>query len=267
MEPKRSTRSSARTPRRSGADANSATRRAENGGAEFARHIHGYLASTLGREIVAGVFAPGSLLPNTPELCERFGVSRTALREAFNLLAAKALIVARPKVGTRVRPKSEWHLFDPDVLAWHLEAGPGLQFVEDLFVLRQMVEPAAAGLAAEHGADDMIERIAEAFQRMERFRDGPDGLIEADLDFHMAILGAARNPFLAALGGLMHASLHGTFRYSWEGAARIQSDRLNQHGQILAAIRAGKPQLARKRMSELLRDSLGDVRASPSKAK
>ena len=239
-------------------------RRGENGGASFERHIHGYLAGTLGREIVSGVYPAGSLLPGVPEVCERFGVSRTAVREAYSLLTAKALIEARPKVGTRVQPRSEWHLFDPDVLAWHLEAGPGVKFVEDLFVLRQMVEPAAAALAAEHRSIEELERIAEAFARMVQFRNGPDGLIEADLDFHMGILEATRNPFLAALGGLMHASLEGAFRYSWEGAARIKSDRLKQHELILNAIRSGEPELARRRMSELLRDSMSDVRVSPA---
>ena len=158
----------------------------------FERHIHGYRRRHARARDRRGVYPPGSLLPNVPELCERFGVSRTALREAYNLLTAKALIVARPKVGTRVRPRAEWHMFDPDVLAWHLEAGPGLAFVSDLFVLRQMVEPAAAALAAECRSDETIDRIAEAFPRMERFRDGGGGLIEADLDFHMAILESHR---------------------------------------------------------------------------
>jgi GntR family transcriptional regulator, galactonate operon transcriptional repressor len=229
----------------------------------FDRHIHGYLAATLGREIVAGVHPPGSLLPNAPAICQRFGVSRTVLREAYNLLAAKALIVARPKVGTRVRPKAEWRILDPDVLAWHLQAGPGETFISDLFELRQMVEPAAAALAAEGRVPGTIKRIAEAFDRMERFRDGQAGLIEADLDFHMAILGATSNPFLTAFGSLIHASLQFAFRISWGGAARIQDARLHQHGLILAAIREGAPNRARRRMTELLRDSLDDARRSP----
>jgi len=229
----------------------------------FERHIHGYVAMTLGREIVSGVYPPGSLLPSGPDLCARFGVSRTVMREAFNLLSAKALIVARPKVGTRVRPKAEWHVFDPDLLAWHLEAGQGLAFVSDLFVLRQMIEPQAAALAAACRSDETIEQIAEAFSRMERFRDGAAGLIEADLDFHMAILSATGNPFLAGLGGFIHAALQGTFRLTWEGAARMHSDRLRQHGLVLAAIRQGSADLARRRMSELLRDSLKDASKAP----
>ena len=53
----------------------------------------------------------------------------------------------------------------------------------------------------------------------------------------------------------MHA-----FRYSWEGAARIQDDRLHQHRGIFEAIRDGSPELAKIRMTELLADSMNDVR-------
>ena len=166
-------------------------------------------------------------------------MSRTALREAYSMLSAKALIVARPKIGTRVRPKSDWNLLDPEVLAWHLQATPSEHFVDDLFVLRQMVEPAAAALAASAPSRATIDRIADAYGRMERFKNGAGDLIGADLDFHMAILEATGNHFLAALGGLIHAALECTFRLSWQGAARIQDDRLHQHRAIFEAIRDG----------------------------
>jgi DNA-binding FadR family transcriptional regulator len=228
--------------------------------AEVERNLSDQVAAMLGREIVRGVHLPGAQLPNAQEMCARFQVSRTALREAYSLLSAKALIVARPKIGTRVRPREEWNLFDPDVLAWHIQSEPTAAFISDLFVLRQMVEPAAAALAAQSNAKATIERIAAAFARMERFKDGAAGLIEADLDFHMSILNASDNPFLTALGGLIHASLQCAFRYSWEGAARIHDSRLRQHGAILEAIRAGVPDVARESMRVLLADSLDDVK-------
>lgn len=214
----------------------------------------------LGREIVGGIYPPGSLLPNVLDMCARFSVSRTALREAYSMLNAKALIVARPKIGTRVRPQSEWNLLDPEVLGWRLEAGPAEHLVDDLFVLRQMVEPPAAALAAAARSRATVDRIAEAYSRMDRFKNGAGDLTGADLDFHMGILEATENPFLAALGGLIHAALECTFKLSWQGAARIQDDRLHQHRAIFEAIRDNAPELAKERMAELLRDSIEDVR-------
>jgi DNA-binding FadR family transcriptional regulator len=229
-------------------------------GSAFERSIHSQLAGQLGRDIVAGVYPPGSLLPNATEMCARFSVSRTALREAYSRLSAKALIIARPKIGTRVRPNADWNLLDPEVLAWHLQARPTEHFIDDLFVLRQMVEPVAAALAASAPSRATIEQIAEAYARMDRFKNGAGDLIGADLDFHMGILEATGNPFLAALGGLIQTALECTFQLSWQGARRIQEDRLHQHRGIFEAIRDRAPELARDRMTELLRESIEDVR-------
>jgi len=218
------------------------------------------LANKLGTEIVSGVHQPGSLLPNELEMRTRFSVSRTALREAYSVLTAKGLITARPKVGTRVRPKGDWNMLDPDVLAWHLQTGPTEDFVADLYALRQMIEPAAAALAARHPTRATISRISAAYADMERFKDGAGDLIAADLQFHMAILEATGNLFVGALGGLIHAALLVTFRLSWEGAARIQDNRLHQHKAVLDAIGEGLPEVASQRMTELLHDSIGDLR-------
>jgi GntR family transcriptional regulator, galactonate operon transcriptional repressor len=234
--------------------------RRDRGAQAFERNIRTSLAERLGREIVSGVYAPGSLLPSAAEVCARFSVSRTALREAYSVLTAKAMIVARPKIGTRVRPKADWNMLDPEVLSWHLESTPTESFVAELFVLRQMVEPEAAALAAREHSRATIERIEDAYGRMDQFKDGAGDLIGADLDFHMSILEGTGNHFLAALGGLIRTSLECTFELSWEGASKIHDDRLYQHRGILEAIRDGFPELAKTRMTELLRDSIGDVR-------
>ena len=224
------------------------------------RNIYSRLAGKLGQEIVAGVYPAGSLLPNAAEMCARFSVSRTALREAYSMLSAKGLIVARPKIGTRVKPKADWNVLDPEVLAWHLQAAPTEHFVRELFALRQMVEPEAAALAAASPSPTTVERIADAYGRMERFKNGAGDLIGADLDFHTGILEATDNRFLAALAGLIHTALEITFRLSWKGAEHIQDDRLHQHKAIFEAIRDRAPDRARARMAELLRDSIDDVR-------
>ena len=248
--------------RRTGAGRRAIDASARRGGEDvpFERNIHAYITKTLGREIIGGIHPPGSLLPNESEMLARFAVSRTTLREAYTVLTAKGLIIARPKVGTRVRPKSDWNMLDPEVLAWHLQTVPTEDFVADLYALRQMVEPGAAALAASAGSRATIDRIAAAYADMERYKDGAGDLIAADLQFHLAILEATGNHFIGALGSLVHAALLSTFKLSWEGAARIQDDRLRQHRAIFEAIRDGLPEEARERMSDLLRDSIDDVR-------
>jgi DNA-binding FadR family transcriptional regulator len=226
------------------------------------RNVHDFLANQLGAEIISGAFPQGSLLPGEAELRQRFGVSRTALREAFRALNAKGLIASRPKIGTRVRPKAEWNMLDPDVLAWHLQTAPTDDFITHLFQLRDMVEPAASALAAMHRDDKMLARIAAAFADMVRFKDGSGDLIRADLRFHQAILEATGNHFIGAFGSLIHAALICSFELGWRSADFMQEARLRQHRAVLDAITSAKPELARSRMAALLRDSIDDVRQS-----
>jgi GntR family galactonate operon transcriptional repressor len=235
--------------------------RAGNDG-PLTRNIHDFLANRLGTEIVGGTFPPGSLLPSEVDLRQRFGISRTALREAFRVLNAKGLIVSRPKIGTRVRPKADWNMLDPDVLAWHLQIAPTDDFITHLFQLRQMVEPPAAALAATSCDDQTLARIAAAYADMERYKDGSGDLIRADLRFHQAILEATGNHFIGAFGSLIHAALICSFELGWQSAATMQQNRLLQHRAVLDAIGEAKPNQARARMAALLSASIDDVRQS-----
>jgi len=232
----------------------------ESEGRTSSRRSDAQLAARLGRDIVNGVFPAGSLLPSAAEMGARFSASRTALREAYSKLSGKGLIVARPRIGTRVRLKADWNLLDPEVLTWHLGTEPEGHFVDDLFVLRLAIEPVAAEIAAKSRTIDGLARIAGALDRMEQFRNGDGDLIGADVDFHVAILDATGNHFLAALGGLIQAALECSFRFTWIGAASIRGDRLEQHRAVLAAISEGRPELGRSRMVELLNDSFDDMR-------
>lgn len=224
------------------------------------RNLHKFLANSLGREIVSGVYKPGEQLPTELDLRDRLAVSRTALREAYRVLAAKGLIASRPNVGTRVRPRQDWNLLDPDVLGWLLEVAPTIEFITDLFDLRQMIEPEAAARAASLGGSTALARIADAYADMERFKDGAGDLVKADLRFHQAILAATGNALVGALGGLIHIALVGSFKLSWDGAARMSGQRLLQHRAVLDAIRERQPDAARARMGELLRVTIGDLR-------
>src|SRR3546814_14469176 len=100
---------------------------------------------------------------------KQFGTSRTVLREAIKMLAAKGTVVSRSKVGTRVRERSAWNMFDTEVLRWYLEGGVDRRFLRDMAEIRLAVGPAAARLAAArrraqaHAAvDDTITTVREA---------------------------------------------------------------------------------------------------------
>lgn len=215
----------------------------------------------LGREIVDGTFPPETRLPDEATMLRRYAVSRTALREAYSKLAAKGMIVARPKVGTSVRPAAFWNMLDSEVLGWHMQTRPPDEIAMDLYALRRMVEPPAAALAAEARNEDELRKIEAAYRDMSAKAMNEAELIEADLRFHLEILFATHNRFIGAFSALIHAAMLSTFRLSWRGAAvaTIKDERLGQHGDVLEAIRDRDPDLARRRMEALLDDSIRDV--------
>jgi len=170
------------------------------------KSMHGRIVQELGMQIVGGRFLPGQRLPPEPTLCETYGVSRPVLREATRVLVAKGLVVSKPRVGSVVRAREDWHMLDPDVLYWTVNSIPEGEFFQSLMTVRQIIEPAAAALAAISASDADIERIGAAYARMEAARTAAE-LLEPDLAFHRAIMAATHNDMLAYIGNMLTLAL------------------------------------------------------------
>ncbi len=170
------------------------------------KSLHARIVQELGIEIVSGRLVPGERLPAEATLCEKYGVSRPVLREATRVLVAKGLVVSKPRVGSVVRPREEWHMLDPDVLYWTLNSIPEGEFFLSLMTVRRIIEPAAAALAATAATDEDLARIGSAYDRMEHAQSAGD-LLEPDLEFHRAIMAATHNDMLAYIGNMMSLAL------------------------------------------------------------
>lgn len=201
------------------------------------RSAHDLVVHGIGRRIVAGQYPIGSTLPGDADLMERFGVSRSVLREALKTLAAKGLIEPKTKVGTRILAEKRWNMFDADILAWRLHRGADASFFEHLFDIRQALEPLAAASAALRRSEDDICRIEAAWRAMGPPDQTREGFTSADLAFHRAILDASGNPFLLSIGSVIETALAAAFALS---APVDDPNRfalaLGQHRAILDAI-------------------------------
>ena len=215
------------------------------------------VAGTIGKRIVAGQYKPGDTLPTEPEVQAEFGVSRTAVREAIRLLAAKGLTASRPKVGTRVRPAADWNMFDADVLRWQVEHGPSDEFVNALFEMREIVEPSASSLAAERATADDIAALSAAMDGIDKHARGGAEQIASDIDFHMAILNASRNPILISVGAMIGSALELSFTIGWRTV--MAADSVLQHRAVYEMIAARDADGAFYAMRRLLRNSKGNV--------
>jgi DNA-binding FadR family transcriptional regulator len=221
------------------------------------RDLHGRVTHELGSAILRGDFPPQLPLPREAVLMERFGVSRTVLREALRTLTSKGLIESRPKVGTRVRTRDAWNLLDADVLEWYARVAPPMQFALKLQEMREMIEPFAAALAADNHDPATRERLTNAHAAMVAAQN-VDEWVRADLDFHVCVLAACSNELLIPLGTLIERTLEGQLRLNAKRADTFNAS-LAEHTAVFQAIIARDAKAARRAMAELLGITRGRI--------
>ncbi len=201
------------------------------------KSMHATLVQDLGLQIVSGQLQPQQKLPSEASLCEAYAISRPVFREAMRALTAKGLVQAKPRVGTLVRPRHDWHMLDPDVLHWLMQATPQQEFFNMLSSVRWVIEPAAAALAASNATETDVASIAEAYQRMEQ-ASTPEERLQPDLDFHARIADATHNDLLAYLCNMLSLALRESVRYSNQ-RSNFDQLALPRHQAILTAIQNG----------------------------
>ena len=218
-----------------------------------ARSAHALVTQGIGRDIVEGRYAAGTTLPGDADLMERFGVSRTALREGLKTLAAKGLIESKTKVGTWVLDPKRWNMFDAEILAWRLAKGADPAFLANLFAIRQVLEPLGAAAAALSRTDADLAALDAAWITMRRPDHTRGSFTAADVQFHRAVLDASANPFLQSIGAVIEAALASAFALSAPIDSRERFDLSGrQHRAVLDAIRARDPQAASAAMSAVI---------------
>lgn len=216
------------------------------------RGLHGQLVQQLGQMIVSGdLGADRPLVPE--EIGQRFEVSRTVVRESLRVLEAKGLVSARPNVGTRVRPVSDWNLLDPDIIEWRAFGPQRDDQRRELCELRWTIEPLAARLAAGHGREDVQQRLADMAEIMGHALAQGDSLTfsRADAEFHSLLLQVAGNRMLEHLAGIVSAALHVSGASS-SGCDRPTEAGVGQHLRIVDAVGAGDAAGAEAAMRQLL---------------
>jgi DNA-binding FadR family transcriptional regulator len=199
------------------------------------RGLHGETVEKIGVRIISGHYQPGDLL--FAEALEReLGVSKTVVREAMRVLAAKGLVDSRPKRGTIVTPRESWGLLDPDLLAWRGRGKPDAALLQDLAEVRFIVEPEGARLAAQRRTDQDLLALEDAVASMVAAGDSAEAMIEADLTFHRALLQSAHNELLTRMEVVIEAGLR--IRDRLVHADGEWPDPVPDHRALVEAVRA-----------------------------
>jgi DNA-binding GntR family transcriptional regulator len=211
------------------------------------RSLADEIAFRLEAAIVAQELPPGTRLPQE-ELCERFGVSRTPIREALRKLQAQRLVVFTPNKGATVRI-------------------PTRKEIEEVYELRGELEGFAAELACKHATARTDAELKIAIEvvkrRTEHGYDITDTNLNIDVsgairNFHHVIHDAAGNGWLASVIQELEKSFPGDF-CSHEMARPLDSKRLHidDHVQIRDAIAERDAEKARSLMKEHIERAKG----------
>lgn len=202
------------------------------------------LAETLETAIRKGKLATGQKLPTENALVEKYGVSRTVVREAFSRLKTLDLIETRQGSGAFVKalPVAETGKLKL-ILDGSVDAV--LQVVE----VRRALEAESAALAAERKTPQSIQKIKQAVRALDKaVANGGDGVSE-DVAFHAAIAQAAGNPFLMDTLAFLNQYLENATRVTRANEATrkdLGDDVRDEHLAILHAIEAGDAKAARQ---------------------
>jgi DNA-binding FadR family transcriptional regulator len=198
-------------------------------------------------------------LPPEPDLCSQLNVSRTVLREAVKVLAAKGMVEVGPKVGTRVLPRRFWNLLDPKLLEWQSQNGIGAVFFQNICEVREIIEPATVELAAKRATKGEIIEIESALKDMKESVQSGEAFIAADLRFHENIAAASHNELFQKLHASIQTALHSSFDLVVQNPDAVKAS-LPLHEEVLRGIRSRNPSAARKAMVGIIRQAADEIR-------
>lgn len=195
-----------------------------------------HVLDQLRREIITGRARPGQRLVER-ELTERFGVSRTPVREALRRLVAMQLAVNVPYRGIIVRELS-------------------LDFARNIYELRRGLEGIAAYLAAERADEEARDKLAAIYARIEEEtrQKNRDEVMLLNNEFHVALAEASENELLVERIEEVWTSVNLVRSAAWLSGLRAD-DSLLEHQAILDAILKRDSEAARQACEAHVRSS------------
>src|SRR5258708_9890102 len=144
--------------------------------------LYEQIVQQIEESIVKGDLKAGDQLPAERELAQRFGVSRTAVREAVKALREKGLVEAYSGRGTFITDGTTQAVRQSLDLMTKIGQPEGSTHLAEV---RAILEPEIAALAASRGQESEIPTMREAVAVIDRAGRDPHAYIEADLDFHL----------------------------------------------------------------------------------
>jgi len=199
------------------------------------------LARRLRTEIARGVIAPGARITEEA-LAERFGVSRTPVREVLRMLAREALLEHRPNTG-------------------YVVAEVSLADMDDLYAVRVAIEEQVARHIVTRGAAESLQGLREIWEQRPPSEHTDAALVLADEHFHEALAEASGSTVFVEMLRNINARLHVLRIRDFVDPGRVQRT-FDQHLGAISALQAGDARLAAALLRAHIWESHAFVRSS-----
>lgn len=229
------------------------------------RRLADVVAERIERLIVDGVLKVGQALPSERRLCQKLGISRSAIREGLRVLRGRGIIETAQGRSSFVAQFSNTH--DTSPLMHLFSSQPRTLF--DLLEVRALLEGESARLAALRGTDADFILLRRCYEEMlaAHTADGGDPREHAYLDhaFHRAVSEASHNPVLVhtlqSLTDLMLSTVFASVNNLYHRPMqKRQIDRI--HSRLFRAVTERQPNQAQRAAREhihSIRDSLKEI--------
>jgi len=200
------------------------------------------------QQILSGALKPGDQIPAERDLAERFGVSRTAVREAIKSLTEKGLIEVFVGRGTFVTNLSPDRVVESMTLLLRNEP----HNVASLQEARELLEIPTARLAAVRRTDAHVARLRAISAELEEEHSISARLVDGDTEFHVELARATGNPVIVLLSQTIVALLRTERLYREDFDIARLPTALADHREIVDAIADGDADRAAQAMSDHL---------------
>jgi len=196
---------------------------------------------TLRKAIVSGDIKPGERLMEV-SLANQMGVSRTPVREAIRRLEAEGLVTMTPRKGTHVAELS-------------------VKDIMDVLEVRTVLDKLATDLAAKRMQPSQLKALENVHKQYIACveKNNIEGAIKKDIEFHDLIYAASGNPRLVAVAGSLREHVY-RFRVIYmSGGDPIAENVLNEHEEILAALKEANNNLASDLAEKHIRNQMETI--------
>lgn len=206
------------------------------------------LVAGLRQMIADGDLHHGAKLPAERDLAKRFSVNRASVRQALKALEVMGVVRQRVGDGTYLTQDASSTLSAPIDFLLLVD---GIT-VNEMYEARKIFEPELAARAARRHTEEEMRALEDAVAEMKRyFQEGSlVGVAAGDQRFHRLILEMAGNRVCQRMFVPLHRTMTNSFAVSW--SIHDYEHAIASHADIVAAIKSGDSEAARKAMSEHL---------------